>query len=630
MNLPSQHVRQLERETLGAALHSSESADKMFAILRDPEAFSVHAHRVVYSAIGRLRKAGQPVDASAVYGECIRTGEEKELGSVIFLADLLTEATSVDPTHKLNEIRDAWLRRQLRESLKEASRAAADPSIDLSEILQRQHALMAELSSRRAAIDDDKADTGNGWKPFPLEALPETMARYVESAAKALDCEPAFIAVPSLVAVASCIGCSRVAHVKDSWMEPSILWATVIADSSSRKSPALDLALAPINSIQHSLSKGFDEAYRFYQRQYEEWMGQRYQPKRDGGKDDDSPQSGPPRMPARQKLIVKNITIEMLATILSENPKGLVLATDELATWFGSFSRYKDKGGGSDLPHWLEAFGGRSWLIDRKTGNPPQVYVPRASVSVVGGIQPATIARCLDEAATEAGLASRILFCMPPGRVKAWNEDVMDQSVFDDHVQICKWLYYEAEEYNVPEEVTPKAVKKTTAGHARWKLFFDQWAERQATSTGETLYAMSKLEGICARLALLLSCYEKREISSRKELITESHVERAQMMVEWFAHEAERVYGMLRKPSKQRKQEKILEFITTLGGEITARRLFRSNPAHYGTPEKAGVFLETLAKEGYGNIQMKRHGEAGGRPTKVFCVLPAKTQTSQN
>ena len=44
------------------------------------------------------------------------------------------------------------------------------------------------------------------YEPFPLDALPEPIARYVEAAAKSICCDPAYVALPLLSVLASAVG----------------------------------------------------------------------------------------------------------------------------------------------------------------------------------------------------------------------------------------------------------------------------------------------------------------------------------------------------------------------------------------------------------------------------------------
>ena len=120
-----------------------------------------------------------------------------------------------------------------------------------------------------------------------------------------------------------------------------------------------------------------------------------------------------PKAPIPVRVNVSDVTIEALAPILQENWRGVLLHRDELSAWFGSFDRYRS-GKGGDCPNWLSIFGCETIAIDRKTGIPRTIYVPRPNVSICGTIQPGTLARVLTREYLENGLASRFLFARPP------------------------------------------------------------------------------------------------------------------------------------------------------------------------------------------------------------------------
>jgi hypothetical protein len=92
-----------------------------------------------------------------------------------------------------------------------------------------------------------------------------------------------------------------------------------------------------------------------------------------------------------RRVICSDITIEKLAEILEDNPAGTLVARDELAGWFHSFTRYKGKAGGTDLPNWLEMYRAGTIVVDRKTGERRTLIVPHAAVSVTGSIQPGVL-----------------------------------------------------------------------------------------------------------------------------------------------------------------------------------------------------------------------------------------------
>lgn len=71
-----------------------------------------------------------------------------------------------------------------------------------------------------------------------------------------------------------------------------------------------------------------------------------------------------PVRPFLKRIVVRDSTIERLATLSAENPAGLILHRDELVGLFASFARYSG-GGGSDRQFFFEAYGGRSFTVDR-------------------------------------------------------------------------------------------------------------------------------------------------------------------------------------------------------------------------------------------------------------------------
>ena len=84
------------------------------------------------------------------------------------------------------------------------------------------------------------------------------------------------------------------------------------------------------------------------------------------------------------------MTIEKLATLHDDNRRGLLVARDELAGWFGSFTKYKGKAGGTGRTETGSRCisGADAIVYDRKTGEKTQVFVPHAATSITGGIQP--------------------------------------------------------------------------------------------------------------------------------------------------------------------------------------------------------------------------------------------------
>ena len=122
----------------------------------------------------------------------------------------------------------------------------------------------------------------------------------------------------------------------------------------------------------------------------EEWKKK----KKDHDRDKDKGGYPGPR-PTLRRCIVADATMESLALVLEENPRGLVMPRDELMELVASMNQYKG-GKGYDWQIILKLSHGEPISIDRKSdksraGAP--LYVPRPFTAIVGGLQAAVVER---------------------------------------------------------------------------------------------------------------------------------------------------------------------------------------------------------------------------------------------
>jgi hypothetical protein len=250
------------------------------------------------------------------------------------------------------------------------------------------------------------------WRPFPTAVLPPPIRDYVEAGAHAMKCDTAYIALPMLAGLASAIGATLRITIKPGWYEPAVVWASVVAESGTMKSPAQSLALQPLRVAQDWQLDQLPELLRQYECDkalYDADYGQWKRKGRAGGE----PPPEKPQEPRAHRFIVNDITIEALAEILAANPRGVLAAVDELAAWLGGFDQYRS-GRGSDAAKWLSIYRAESLIVDRKTGPTKTVFVKRAAVSLAGTIQPQALRRSLGDEYFDNGLAARLLLASPP------------------------------------------------------------------------------------------------------------------------------------------------------------------------------------------------------------------------
>jgi hypothetical protein len=491
-------------------------------------------------------------------------------------------------------------------------------------------AMRAAIESLAQAVEPWRPDDADdlGYRPFPVAALPPPIRGFVDAGARAIGCDPSYLALPLLTAIAAAIGTTRRLELKRGWSAPPILWGAIVGESGTAKTPAFQLVMRPVRERQRKALERHAEEVKQYEGDLARWdkaMAAWRRAKDAGG---DPPEKPDP--PQAERFIVSDTTVEALAPILLANPRGLLLARDELAGWIGSFDRYAAKGGGvADSAHWLSLFNAENIIVDRKTGTPRTIYVPQAAVCVAGGIQPGTLRRALGLEHRESGLAARLLVTCPPRRVKRWTEADIDLDAEAELVRLFDRLYELQAITSDDGRPRPVLVRLSEDAKAAWVAYYNAHAVEHADLTGDLAAAWSKLEEYAARLALVV--HFTRWAAGDPNLTDPDLVDLASMnagivLAKWFKHEARRVYAMLDESDTERDQRRLVEWIERKGGTVTPREV-QQGCRWLKEPGAAEAALEELAKAGRGAWHADPAPASGGHSRRVFHLSTASTST---
>jgi hypothetical protein len=456
------------------------------------------------------------------------------------------------------------------------------------------------------------------YTPFPLPHLPPILREYTEASAAAIGCDPALVALPTLAVVAACIGNSCAIRLKRGWVEPSVIWAVTIASSGQLKSPGWAAAVDPLMAYQCELAEAYQTERAVYEEEMTAWSDR---PKQQRGE-----RPGRPELPPC--YVTSDATIEAAGELLADNPRGLLLARDELDGWLQSFTRYKGRGGNTDRPHWLELHRAGTLRVDRVTRERGPLAVRRACCSITGTIQPQVLAGALDEEALAAGLGARFLLAMPSARKRCWTEAEVDEDLAKRYAQLLRELL--AITLADPVKRRPHLFSLAPKAKESWVSWFTRWGDATDASEGEQAAALAKLEGYAARLALLhhivcLTAADPERLVIHP--ITENSLRAAIGLVEWFAGEAVRVYTILRETAEDRETRRLIEWIEARGGMVKARELHRANQRRWPTSEHAELALDALVQAGLGCWSELQSGPVGGRPSHQFHLFPTSAVT---
>lgn len=394
---------------------------------------------------------------------------------------------------------------------------------------------------------------------FPTGAMPRPCRVLVEEAAAAIGCPPDFVALPMLAVLGSAIGNSRVLKLKAGWEEGAAVYGAVIADPGEKKTPALKVALEPAKRAQAAFKDKYHRAedeYKREQRAYEV-------DKKDAAKAGE-PAPPPPQEPSMERTLVEDTTVERLAGIQAENPRGVVVVRDELSGWARAMDQYKQGGRGADRQFWLSAWSNSYVSVDRKS-QPVPLIVGRPFVALFGAIQPGVLPELGD--GREDGLLDRFLFAYPDPVLAGWTDAEVSEEATDGYTRLygrLRELYMPSDEFGEPDPVRihfapdAKAIMVDAINDHRAQMYGPGFPLRLKGP-------WSKLEAYFARLMLILATARAAD-ENTAERVEAKDVLAAVVLLDYFKNHARRVYvGLHGDDPDDRLAEDVAEFLRARG-----------------------------------------------------------------
>jgi hypothetical protein len=375
--------------------------------------------------------------------------------------------------------------------------------------------------------------------PFPTDALPEPVRRFVEEGAEAIGCARDLLAIPVLAVLSAGIGGSRVVKIKRSWREGATLFLAVVASPGEKKTPAANAARRPVLKRQAEKRQQFKAKKAEHEREMREWKAHCRDARSAG-----ETEPPPPPEPTMERTYADDTTVESLVGILEDNPRGVLIYKDELTGWVRGMDQYKAGGKGTDRQAWLSVWSNQAIVVDRKSRQGDPTYVERPWVSLVGGIQPAMLPEL--GGSMEDGLLDRFLFCYP----KHSHADLSDVEIGADTEVEYADLYSKLSSLQMAEDEigqeAPNVVPMSQEARRLFKEIHDEIG-REALEPGFPLRfqgVWAKMRGYLARISLILALSRSVE-HNQPEQVDEEDVKNAARIVAYFKAHARRVYGKL-------------------------------------------------------------------------------------
>ena len=296
--------------------------------------------------------------------------------------------------------------------------------------------IVASIGAAKSAWPDPKPLPG-GLLPVPAfdtAMLPDAFRPWIEDIAERMQVPPEFAAVPAMIAAGSVIG-NRIAirpKARDDWQEVPNLWGMIVGRPGVLKSPTTGQAMRPLGALAAAAHDEWQAEMVTWKAEADirEIRGQarkkamqsalRSNPDADlshlrTGDDADEPNC--------RRYRTNDTGYQALGELLMQNPRGLLVERDELLSLLHSLDREEaSEARGFFLSAWN---GLDSYTFDR-IGRGLNRHIPRVTVSMFGGTQPAKIAGYVraitHEGRGDDGLLQRFSMAVWPDLSPDWQD----------------------------------------------------------------------------------------------------------------------------------------------------------------------------------------------------------------
>jgi hypothetical protein len=470
---------------------------------------------------------------------------------------------------------------------------------------------------------------------FPADILGDYWSAWCRTAAKAANAPVDYVATSSLVVAGALIGNARTIAASPDWHENPNLWAALIGVPSSGKSPALDPVSRSLERFEKEAAGDFVGVNRQHLADVESarirkemWQTQVKNAAKEGVEPPALPaDADEPSAPVRPRVRLSDTTLEAAADLSAGNPKGLVLVRDELAGWIKGMNRY---GGDGERQFWLQAYGARPYVVDRKK-SPLPVTINRLAISVVGGIQPQVLSDVMS--GEEDGFAARFIYCYPdpvPGFSLA-SEPVDHDGAFNALGRLRSLALVDDGE----NSLRPFVCKLDPDAASEFEVWWRERRREASESSGLWAGWLGKQGGTALRLALILehlwwsapSANSANSANSFPHTVTLSAMNAAMHLIDrWAGPMAKRAFGAAAASPAEADAAALATWIRRRGlntfNTRAARRSADGPGGRLVAPTAMSAACELLEEAGLIRRSGGRAGDTPGRARNDYSVNP--------
>jgi hypothetical protein len=444
---------------------------------------------------------------------------------------------------------------------------------------------------------------------FPQDALPDCLAHYALFSSRHMAIPIDFPATILLGLLGGSIGRTTLLDMRpgNRWFESANVWSMLVGRPSSKKSPTLRRMCQCIQPLE-------ERALKDHAAQMADYKHRKAQAKKDDVYFDEEP-------PRLRRQITDDASIPKLRELLSQNPRGLILRSDELK---GQLEKLDREGNEGDRSFIMQCWAGLDFYNEDRIGRGSTLRIP-LTLTWIGCIPPAKLSFYLSQATSDIhggdGLMQRFQMAVYPD--------------FHDDFVICREpLSSEVEQavHNIFAKLDEEALlaDRILRFSSEAQQAFDAWhtdIENDNRKGGHPEYWEShrgKLPKLLAALCIILHRANEVITGIKDDEVSATTLRDAQKLVHYYEAHALRCYESVetvavtdaRKIMKLIQQKKI-------ESRFKAVDIYSRNLSGLRSPERVNAGLQVLKEAGW--IALDRRKGTIGRPSEEWVSHPSLT-----
>ena len=482
------------------------------------------------------------------------------------------------------------------------------------------------------------------------DILPDSLKGWLTDISYRMGCPLEFPAIGALVAASSLVGagCAIRPKKNDDWGIIPNLWGGVVGRPSMLKTPALSEVLKPLSRLEEDSIEDYESSKKLYEAKQEKCKAQREAIKSEmlqaakgkktvGNKmvkgmsqlEMEYVALEQPEEPRCRRFKTNDSTVEKLAEILRDNPRGILVFRDELTGLLSSWDREDRQ---SDRAFFLEGWNGNQSFTSDRIGR-GTTFTKNVCISILGTIQPSRLTAYLMQSAgslTNDGMVQRFQLLVYPDEPKTWK--LVDRKPSKEARDLAITVFSRLTEIDFlslgaivdEEEGRPYFRFGDDAQELFYKWLADLESKIQNEEHPLICEHLAKFRSLMPSLALIFHLIEIAAGSQRKVLGV-LEVAKAIHFVKFLESHARRIYGLIinvRPKSAAALAKKIKE--GKVVNRFTLRDIYKSDWHLLNTPELVEDACQELEEAGWiKGEKIKPNSVSGGRP-KIQYIINSK------